>query len=134
MSTITTPEPGVVETSRTKKLAWRVGAIASVTAGIVFVSAARAFAGPFVPVQPDPNAPGAKALNQLTQYVLTWVLDIAVIGAFASLIAMVGGKIFGEHAVTKIGKTGLITAIAVAALAGGMTAILNAAWVAGSQG
>jgi len=119
---------------RAEKIAWQVGGIAGVTTGLVFMSAARAFAGPFVPVAPDPNAPGAKALNQLMSYVMTWVLDAAVIGALAALIALVIGKVMGEHQVVKIGKTGLLIAIGVAFISGMLTTILNAAWTAGTQG
>lgn len=119
---------------RAEKIAWQAGGVAGVTAGIVFASAARAFAGPFVPVAPDPNAPGAKALNQLTSYVMQWVLEIAVIGALGALIAMVVGKLIGEHQVTKIGKTTLLIAIGIAFISGMITTILNAAWTAGTQG
>jgi hypothetical protein len=134
--TTTTPRPAgqPAPIGRAEKFAWQAGGIAGVTAGIVFASAARAFAGPFVPVAPDPNAPGAKALNQLASYVMTWVLDAAVIGALGALIALVFGKILGEHQVVKIGKTGLLIAIGIAFISGMITTILNAAWTAGTQG
>jgi len=119
---------------RAQKIAWQASGIAGATTGLLFLTAARAFAGPFVPVAPDPNAPGAKALNQLMSYIMTWVLDAAVIGALGALIALVIGKIMGEHQVVKIGKTGLLIAIGVAFLSGMITTILNAAWTAGTQG
>ena len=118
---------------RAEKIALKAGGIAGTTAGIVFMSAARAFAGPFVPVPPDPNAPGAKALNQLTSYIMQWLLDLAMIGALGGLIAMIVGKIIGEHQVTKIGKITLLISILVAFIAGMITTILNIAWTAGTQ-
>jgi uncharacterized membrane protein YebE (DUF533 family) len=65
---------------------------------------------------------------------MQWVLEIAVIGALGALIAMVVGKLIGEHQVTKIGKTTLLIAIGIAFISGMITTILNAAWTAGTQG
>ena len=131
MSTSTTP----AEMSRAEKIAWKAGMIAGVTLALVTIPVrAMGDPGPFIPVKPDANAPGAKALGQLTAYVLTYVMYAALLGAFGSLIALAGGKFFGEHRVVQGGKTGLVIAILVAFLAGMITTILNSAWAAGSQG
>ncbi len=133
-TTTTTPAVNEDQTSRAEKIAWRAGAIAGVTLALVTIPL-RAFAdGPFIPVKPDPNAPGAKALSQLASYVLTYVMYAALIGALGSLIAMAVGKGIGEHRAVQGGKTGLLISIAVAFLSGIITTILNAAWAAGSQG
>lgn len=134
---MSTTTPALIEdqTSRAEKIAWRAGAIAGVTLALVTIPL-RAFAdpGPFIPVKPDPNAPGAKALSQLASYVLTYVMYAALIGALGSLIAMAVGKGIGEHRAVQGGKTGLLISVAVAFLSGIITTILNAAWAAGTQG
>jgi Family of unknown function (DUF6112) len=131
MSTSTTP----AETSRAEKLAWKTGAIAGIVLALVAIPV-RAFAdpGPFIPVKPDMNAPGAKALSQLAAYVLTYVMYAALIGALGSLVALAIGKGIGEHRAVQGGKTGLLISVGVAFLAGMITTVLNSAWVAGSQG
>ena len=86
-----------------------------------------------VTVTPNTSLPGSNAIMNLIGGLDYFVIALAVLGALLSAGAMAIGNHSSNGRLADRGKTGLITAIVVAVIAGSIAAIINFAVATGGK-
>ncbi len=86
-----------------------------------------------VTVSPNTSLPGSTTIMSLIGGLDYFVIALAVLGALLSAGAMAIGNHSSNGRLADRGKTGLITAIVVAVIAGSIAAIINFAVATGGK-